>query len=181
MITLFTFQVPGDLEITREDLLRRGVPERLILDRNLRDCLRCAVADEPGWSASGPASGMTLARNGVPVGVATIEGEEISFSMHPGAAASLRGGEEELADLLGYWRSGVEYHRSALEGPAIRKVLDRMIAEVPDVGASLVPGLRWVPRANRPMITRIHELLPELPFWAVDVAEAPPGPVRGSE
>lgn len=178
MYTLFAFQVPAELEIPRADLIRRGVPERALLDRSLRDCLRCAVSDEEGWAASGPAEAMSLVYRGKPLGTITITGQDWEITWDHLATNEAGLSREELESLAEYWAEGVEWYRETMEGPAIRKVLDRLLGEVPEHRATLVPGLRCVPASSRALVLQIRDLLPEVPFWACEVPTAPPGPVK---
>lgn len=176
MVTLFVFTVPGSLELSRADLLGRGIPEKALISRSLRDAIRCSVADEPGWAAAGPAAGMALTKDGSQVGEIKISGQEWEITWDHLACRKATLSTGDMEDLAHYWREGVEYHLEAIAGPDVRRVLDRLLAELPEVNQTLLPGLRWVPAAHKPMVYRIHELLPEVLFWAQDAPQAPPGP-----
>lgn len=176
MITLYVFSVPGSLELSRRDLLARGVPEGALLDRTLRDALRCSISGEPGWSARGPAANMALEKDGRPMGTISITGAEWEVAWDHLACRGAGIDAGELEDLVRYWRDGVDYYRDTIQGPDVRRVLDRMLADLPESHPTLLGGLRWVPVALKPAIYRIHDLLPEVLFWAQDALEAPPGP-----
>lgn len=177
MKTMFLFYVPGEIEFPREELLRRGVDPKHLIERSLRDSLRRAAADAKGWIIRGPQNSMRLEVNGVPVASITIHGREDG----PGQTYDLAWDHlqanrigwtpQAMTEAAEYLQDGADHYMETVDAVAVRRLIDSYLSEIPGLGSTILPGLRYVPHEQKPNLVRLSDLLPEVPFWCLDVAE----------
>lgn len=177
--TMFLFTVPGDLEFSREELLRRSPDlDQFLLDRTLRDSLRRAAADADGWVLRGPQDAMRLEVKGIHVGTIKISGHPTEINTQVWdvewdhlAAHRVGWGPKSLEQAREFLSEGAEHYREHVDAPAVRRMIDAYLESIPGLGSTILPGLRFVPHEQKGHLRRLADLVPEVPFWSLDVAE----------
>jgi hypothetical protein len=177
MALLFFCQVPGKLELSITHMAGLGVPPQYLLRRSYRDALRQAVSDDPGWRLTGPGKNMVLSHDGLEVARVGLEGDTVAFAWDLPACSSRGWRAADLEIQEEYIRDGAEYYQGNLVGPSIRKVLDRMLGDIPGIQKTVLPGLHIVSGEGEARVRQIPELLPGVVFWGIDIPEGETPPI----
>lgn len=180
MALLFFFQVPGDLELGLAHLAGLGVPPQYLLRRSYRDALRQAVSDDPGWRLTGPGNNMVLSHDGLEVARVGLEGDAVAFSWNLPACSQRGWKAPDLEVQEAYIREGAGYYQGNLVGPSIRKVLDRMLGDIPGIQKTALPGLHVVSGEGEEKVRTIPELLPGVMFWGMPIPDGQEPPLAGA-
>lgn len=177
---LFAFTLPGDLVLPRVELVRRGIPDDLLVNRTTAQALRLAFSQDnkTKWVFTGSRSMYRLHDpSGFQAAYLRIENETVNVEWlaewmnytHPDLSR-----EEVVERITKPWedfiQSRVQFHLLNVDRPNIHRALDRWLDQA-NARQEIIPGLRRVPVSEGGLIRAIIQALPEAEFRVWRVSE----------